>query len=186
MNEVALDYNAGFTSALARLYAEYGGAPLAAFPAAETPDGAEIFAQGALNQPDGNKFTEVKAYVINKSAWPARAFTGSLRYYFTLDGATTPGQISVSSAYNQCDAPSVHQFSGSVYYVEVPCSGGVAPGGQSRYRKEIQFRITSSGSWDPGNDWSRQGLAPSGATPVAVPNLNLVQGSTLVWGKPPA
>ena len=29
MNEVATDYNAGFTSALARLYQEYGGTPLA-------------------------------------------------------------------------------------------------------------------------------------------------------------
>ncbi len=186
MNEVALDYNAGFTGALARLYAEYGGTPSAAFPAAETPDGPEILAQGALNQPDGNNFTEIKAYVLNKSAWPARTLTGALRYYFTLDGATTPGQISVTSPYNQCGRPAVKQYSGTVYYVEVGCPAGVAPGGQSRYRKEIQFRITSSGSWDPGNDWSRRGLAPSGSAPVAVPNINLVQGSAVVWGNPPA
>ena len=38
MNEVATDYNAGFTSALARLYGEYGGTPLANFPQPETPD----------------------------------------------------------------------------------------------------------------------------------------------------
>ncbi|CAM3316959.1 glycoside hydrolase family 9 protein [Kibdelosporangium persicum] len=186
MNEVALDYNAGFTGALARLYAEYGGAPLATFPTAETPDGPELFAQGALNQPDGTTFTEFKAYVINKSAWPARTFTGALRYYFTLDGTTTASQISVTSPYNQCDPPAVKQFSGNVHYVEITCQSGVAPGGQSRHRKEIQVRITSSGSWDPSNDWSRQGLAPSGSAPVAVPNLNLVQGSTVVWGNPPA
>ena len=185
MNEVALDYNAGFTSALARLYGEYGGAPLASFPPKETPDGPEILAQGALNQPDGGTFTEVKAYVLNKSAWPARTFTGSLRYYFTLDGATTPGQISVTSAYNQCDAPTVHQFSGSVYYVDVPCSGGVAPGGQSRYRKEVQFRISSAGTWNPGNDWSHTGLAPSGSAPVNNPQLVLAQGSAVLWGSQP-
>jgi hypothetical protein len=34
MNEVATDYNAGFTSALARLYGEYGGAPAGELPAA--------------------------------------------------------------------------------------------------------------------------------------------------------
>ncbi|RSM91515.1 endoglucanase [Kibdelosporangium aridum] len=186
MNEVALDYNAGFTSALARLYGEYGGNPLATFPVAETPDGPELLVQGALNQPDGTKFTEIKAYVLNKSAWPARTFTGALRYYFTLDGGTTPSQISVTSPYNQCNAPSVKQYSGTVYYVEVTCSTGVAPGGQSRYRKEIQFRITSAGTWDPSNDWSRRGLAPSGSAPVAVPSVNLVQGSTVVWGDPPA
>jgi endoglucanase len=185
MNEVALDYNAGFTGALARLYGEYGGAPLASFPPKEVPDGPEILAQGALNQPDGGTFTEVKAYVLNKSAWPARTFTGSLRYYFTLDGATTPSQISVTSAYNQCDAPTVHQFSGSVYYVDVPCSGGVAPGGQSRYRKEVQFRITSTGTWSPGNDWSHTGLAPSGSAPVNNPQLVLSQGSAVLWGSPP-
>ncbi|WP_290051198.1 glycoside hydrolase family 9 protein [Amycolatopsis solani] len=185
MNEVALDYNAGFTSALARLYGEYGGTPSASFPPAETPDGPEILAQGGLNQPDGGTFTEIKAYVLNKSAWPARTFTGSLRYYFTLDGATTPAQISVTSAYNQCDAPAVRQFSGQVYYVEVPCSGGVAPGGQSRYRKEVQFRIASTGTWDPGNDWSHTGLAPSGTAPVNATRLVLAQGATVLWGSEP-
>ncbi|MBE8521120.1 glycoside hydrolase family 9 protein [Amycolatopsis sp. H6(2020)] len=185
MNEVALDYNAGFTGALARLYGEYGGTPPASFPPRETPDGPEILAQGALNQPDGGTFTEVKAYVLNKSAWPARTFTGSLRYYFTLDGGTTPGQISVSSAYNQCDAPSLHPFSGAVYYVEVPCSGGVAPGGQSRYRKEVQFRISSTGTWNPADDWSHTGLAPSGSAPADASRLVLAQGATVVWGTPP-
>jgi hypothetical protein len=185
MNEVALDYNAGFTGALARLYGEYGGAPLGSFPQAETLDGPEILAQGALNQPDAPAFTEVKAFVLNKSAWPARTFTGSLRYYFTLDGTTSPGQISVTSPYNQCGTPAVKQFSGAVYYVEISCSSGIAPGGQSRYRKEIQFRVTSSGAWDPANDWSRTGLAPSGSTPVTSDRLTLVQGTTTIWGTPP-
>ncbi|GAB3892327.1 hypothetical protein GCM10029964_066940 [Kibdelosporangium lantanae] len=185
MNEVALDYNAGFTSALARLYGEYGGTPLTTFPTRETPDGPEILAQAALNQPDGNGFTEVKAYVLNKSAWPARTFTGALRYYFTLDGSTTASQISVSSPYNQCDAPAVKQLSGAVYYVEVKCPAGVAPGGQSRYRKEIQFRITSAGTWDPTNDWSHNGLGASGTTPVTTSNVTLSQGMDVVWGTPP-
>jgi hypothetical protein len=185
MNEVALDYNAGFTSALSRLYGEYGGAPLASFPPPETPDGPEIFAQGALNQPDNTGFTEVKAFVVNKSAWPARTFTGSLRYYFTLDGSTTASQISVSSPYNQCGTPTVKAFSGSVHYVEITCSTGVAPGGQSRYRKEIQFRVSSSGTWDAANDWSRAGLAPSGSAPVTSDRLNLVDGTRTTWGTPP-
>jgi endoglucanase len=185
MNEVALDYNAGFTSALGRLYAEYGGSPLTSFPPVETTDGPEISAQGALNQPDSTRFTEVKAFVLNKSAWPARTFTGSLRYYFTLDGTTTASQISVSSPYSQCGSPTVKPFSGAVHYVEISCSTGVAPGGQSRYRKEIQFRITSSGTWDPANDWSRTGLAPSGSAPVTSNRLNLVEGTGTIWGTPP-
>ncbi len=157
MNEVALDYNAGFTGALARLYKEYGGTPLTNFPVAETPDGPELTVQASVNQAS-TQFTEIKAFVLNKSAWPARTFNGALRYYFTLDGATTPGQVSVTTNYNQCGAASAPiQHSGSTYYVEIPCSG-VAPAGQSAYRKEVQFRIASSGTWDPTNDWSYTGL----------------------------
>jgi endoglucanase len=72
------------------------------------------------------------------------------------------------------------QLSGGVHYVEVSCPSGIAPGGQSRYRKEIQFRITSSGTWDPADDWSRTGLAPSGSTPVTSDRLTLVQGATTI------
>src|SRR5690606_25504798 len=46
MNEVATDYNAGFTSALARLVGEYGGTPLAHFPTPEPTGGPEIFTGG--------------------------------------------------------------------------------------------------------------------------------------------
>ncbi|HEX6469909.1 MAG TPA: glycoside hydrolase family 9 protein [Streptosporangiaceae bacterium] len=188
-NEVALDYNAGFTGALARLYSEFGGTPLASFPPTETPDGPEIFTQAAVNA-TGTNFTEIKAYVINHSAWPARALTnGSFRYYFTLDGTTTPSQLTLTSPFNQCSAPTgPTQFSGNVYYVTVSCAGtSVTPAGQSESRKEVQFRITSSGSWDPTNDWSYQDVAKTpGATPVTVQNMELFAGSTKIWGNPPA
>lgn len=183
MNEVALDYNAGFTGALARLYKEYGGTPLANFPVAETPDGPELTVQASVNQA-GAQFTEIKAFVLNKSAWPARTFNGTLRYYFTLDGATTPGQVAVTTNYNQCGTPSAPiQHSGSTYYVEIPCTG-VAPAGQSAYRKEVQFRITSSGTWDPSNDWSSAGLS-TGNTVTQTDRIVLRQAGKLVWGVEP-
>jgi endoglucanase len=188
-NEVALDYNAGFTGALARLYSEFGGTPLASFPPTETPDGPEIFTQAAVNA-TGTNFTEIKTYVINHSAWPARALTnGSFRYYFTLDGTTTPGQLTLTSPFNQCSAPTgPTQFSGNVYYVTVSCAGtSVTPAGQSESRKEVQFRITSSGTWDPTNDWSYQDVAKTpGATPVTVQNMELFAGTTKIWGNPPS
>ena len=188
MNEVALDYNAAFTGALARLYSEYGGSVLADFPQPETPDGPEIFAQAAINTESAG-FTEIKAYIINKSAWPARHYTGgALRYYFTLDGTTTPDQLKMSSPYNQCDPPgSPKQYQGNVYYVEITCSTtDVAPSGQSDYRKEIQFRITSAGTWDPSNDWSYQGLPSAGSTPVDTNHLVLIQDGRAIWGTPPS
>ncbi|SER64743.1 Fibronectin type III domain-containing protein [Lentzea albida] len=183
MNEVALDYNAGFTGALARLYGEYGGAPLTSFPVAETPDGPELTVQASVNQ-SAAQFTEIKAFVLNKSAWPARTFNGSLRYYFTLDGSTTPSQITVTTNYNQCGTPSAPtQHSGSVYYVDVPCPG-VAPAGQSAFRKEVQFRITSAGTWDPSNDWSHAGLG-SGNTVAQTERIVLRQDGNTVWGTEP-
>ncbi len=184
MNEVALDYNAGFTSAVARLYGEYGGTPAANFPVAETPDGPELTVEASVNQ-SGAQFTEIKAFVLNRSAWPARTFNGTLRYYFTLDGATTPGQITVTTNYNQCGTASApKQYSGSVYYVEIPCAG-VAPAGQSAYRKEVQFRITSTGTWDPSDDWSQAGLG-TGNSVARTDRIVLRQDGDVVWGKEPS
>ncbi len=188
MNEVATDYNAGFTSALARLYREYGGAPAANFPVAETPDGPEIFVEAGVNA-SGSAFTEIKAIVRNQSAWPARPLdNGSFRYYFTLDGTTTASQVSVTSAYNQCKAPTGPTLlSGKTYYVTIDCSNtSIAPAGQSQHRREVQFRIASTGTWDPSNDWSYTGITTTpGATPVRAQNMTVYAGTTKVWGNPP-
>ena len=76
MNEVATDYNAGFTSALARLYSEYGGTPLAELPAApRRPDIAEMYRRDHGHARPRPRATGVKAIVYNKSAFPARALT---------------------------------------------------------------------------------------------------------------
>ncbi|GIH76002.1 glycoside hydrolase family 9 protein [Planobispora longispora] len=188
MNEVATDYNAGFTGALARLYKEYGGTPAANFPVEETPDGPEIFIEAGVNAA-GSTFTEIKAIVRNQSAWPARNLTdGSFRYYFTLDGDTAASQITVSSAYNQCSAPTGPTLlSGKTYYVTINCSGtSISPAGQSQHRREVQFRIASSGTWDPSNDWSYKGVSTTpGSTPVRVDNITVYSGSTKIWGNPP-
>jgi endoglucanase len=184
MNEVATDYNAGLTSALVRMYSEFGGTPLATFPPTETPDGPEMYVESGLNA-TGSNFTETKVLVYNKSAWPARALTnGSFRYYFTLDGGTTPSQLTLTTAFSQCSPPTgPTQFSGNVYYVTVSCAGqNIAPQGQSEWRREIQFRITSAGTWDPTNDWSYR----SATTQAQNANLTLYDGATKVWGNEPS
>lgn len=188
MNEVALDYNAGFTGAVARLYQEFGGTPLATFPPTEVPDGPEIFVQAGVNA-SGTNFTEIKAEIHNRSAWPARSLTqGSFRYYFTLEPDVTPAQITLSSAFNQCAAPTgPTQLSGSTYFVTVSCAGtAVTPSGQSQSRKEVQFRIASAGAWNPANDWSFQGITTTpGGAPVPAGNIVLFDGATSIWGTAP-
>ncbi|NUP37456.1 MAG: endoglucanase [Streptomyces sp.] len=187
--EGALDYNAGFSGALAALTDEYGGTPLANFPPKETPDGPEEFLQAAVNAA-GTNFYEIKAQVVNKSGWPARHLThGSFRYYFTLDSGTSASQVTVTSAYNQCSAPTgPTQFSGNIYYVTVSCEGqDIAPAGQSAFHREVQFRLTFPGAHDPTKDWSYQGVSTTpGSTPVTVNDMVLYDGSTAVWGTAPS
>jgi endoglucanase len=187
MNEIATDYNAGFTSALARLVIEFGGSPLAGFPAAETPDDAEIFAEASVNA-SGPNFTEIKVLVNNKSAWPARMGDRlSFRYFFTLEPDVTPQMITLTANFNQCGAPTLVQHAGNIYAVNVSCAGvPIYPGGQQHYRKEVQFRVASSGAWDPANDWSFAGVAPTpGSTPVRVSHIAIYDDGRRVWGDEP-
>ncbi len=188
MNEVATDYNAGLTSALARMYMEFGGTPLASFPPRETRDDDEIYTQAGVNA-SGTNFTEIKVVLVNKSAWPARMGNQlSFRYFFTLEPGVTPNMIALSTAFNQCTAPTgPFQFSGSIYYVTINCAAAlIYPGGQQHFRKEIQFRMTSSGAWDPSNDWSFAGVAtPPGAPPVKVNRIALYSAGVRIWGTEP-
>jgi chitodextrinase len=188
MNEVATDYNAAFTGALARLAQEYGGAPLANFPQPEAVVGNEIFPEASVNASSTN-FTELKVLLNNESGWPARMGDKlSFRYYFTLESGVSPGQITITANYNQClppAGPTLH--SGNVYYVTINCAGvKIYPGGQSNYRKEVQFRIASSGAWDPTNDWSYGGVATTpGSTPVLVQRIPVYDNGVRIFGAEP-
>ncbi|MEH0984835.1 glycoside hydrolase family 9 protein [Micromonospora sp. CPCC 205556] len=181
MNEVATDYNAGFTSALARLSQEYGGTPLAGFPAAERPDLDELTVETTVMQAEP-RATGLKAVVYNRSGFPARALTDArFRYYFRPDGT---GPVQVTPGYTQgCPAPTTaRQFSGDIWYVEVDCTGHtIAPAGQSQHRMEVQFKIgvPEGGTWDPTNDPSYQ------ATAGPNPKVPLYAGATRVWGTEP-
>ncbi|MDT0347072.1 glycoside hydrolase family 9 protein [Streptomyces litchfieldiae] len=186
-NEVATDYNAGFSGALAYLTGRYGGTPLADFPPAEVPDDAEMYIDGSRNA-TGSTFTEIKATVRNQSAWPARALdTATFRYWFTLDPGVAPASISVTSNYSECPSPvaGVHQAAGDLYYAELDCSGKlIYPGGQSQHRAEVQFRVTGGAGWDPSNDWSYQDIGQESAR---ADYITLYDDGELVWGtEPPA
>ncbi|MCG5466120.1 glycoside hydrolase family 9 protein [Micromonospora sp. NPDC053740] len=181
MNEVATDYNAGFTSALVRLTSEYGGTPLANFPVAETPDIDELTVETTVTQAEP-RATGLKVMVYNKSAFPARALTdGRFRYYFRPDGT---GPVQVTAGYTQgCPSPTTaKQYSGDIWYVEVNCAGyTIAPAGQSQHRMEVQFKVgvPEGGTWDPTNDPSYQATAgPNRKVP-------LYSGATRVWGEEP-
>ena len=187
-NEVATDYNAGFTGALARMAQEYGGAPLANFPQPEAVVGNEVFIEAAINS-TGSTYTEIKALVNNQSGWPARMGDKlSFRYYFTLESGVSASQISVTANYNQCSAPTGPTLhAGSVYYVTINCTGTkIYPGGQQHFKKEVQFRIASSGAWDASNDWSITGVNTTpGGTPALVQRIPVYDNGVRVFGNEP-
>ena len=187
-NEVATDYNAGFTGALARLAQEFGGAPLANFPQPEAVDGNEMFTEASVNAA-GTNFTEIKVMLRNQSGWPARMGDKlSFRYYFTLEPGVTPSMITLTANFNNCLAPTGPTLSsGNIYFVNISCNGvKIYPGGQSQSRAEVQFRIASSGAWDPTNDWSYAGVSLTpGSTPVLVQHIPVYDNGLRVFGTEP-
>jgi endoglucanase len=184
--EGALDYNSLFSGVVAGFAGEYGGTPVANFPAKESPDGAEIYSAASINQA-GTNFIEIKSQVYNKSGWPARDLTnGHLRYYFTLDSGVSASQVTASFVYHECGTVSIKQFSGSTYYADIDCTGQhIAPAGQSAWHRENQFRITFPAAHDYTKDWSFTGVGAAGTTPVTVNNIAVYDGTTKIWGNEP-
>ena len=193
-NEVACDYNAGFTGALAALYEEYGGQTLVDYGAVENIPDDEITVEGMINV-TGENFLEVKAFVYNKSAWPARALTDATLCYFVdlselYESGGSVNDISVTTNYSQGGSAgnlTVFDEDKHIYYLPVSFAGTViAPGGQDVYKKEVQFRLTSSGKWDNSNDYSYADIAgTNGSQTISCPHMALYEGENLIYGSVP-
>lgn len=166
-NEVACDYNAGFTGAVARMYQEFGGEPINNFPPEEIAT-KEIYVEAGVNS-SGDTYTEIKAILKNCTASPARSLSGlSYRYYLDLSEALNDGlsinEITVTKNYVQGIATVsdlIKYDKGEyIYYVEVNYSSDTLfPGTQDSYKRETQFRVSipnngNSINWNPSNDWS--------------------------------
>ncbi len=185
-SEVAIDYNAGFTASLCAFVDEYGGEKLADFPPTETPKWAEWEIAATLNG-SGNSYTEIKAWAMNHTAWPARVAKNiKYRYYFDVSEVLAAGlsiddiTIKIGSQQYQegqqgyattTGKPIKYEGdpSGNTYYAEIVFEDGRAmqPTGQSEHRDEVQFRISipdavdgkpTTGAWEPSNDWSYEGV----------------------------
>jgi hypothetical protein len=192
-NEVACDYNAGFTGAVARLVLEYGGTPDGSFPPAEVVDD-EFLVMAKVNA-SGPRFTEISAILYNRTAWPARVGHNlSYRFFVDLAEVFAAGyglaDITLSTNYNQGSGMSaLTQWRDTLYYVEVSFAGvNIAPQGQSEHRKEVQFRMalpshTNDPEWDPSNDPSFSGLGSTDyVLTVAIPAY---EDGRLVFGHEP-
>lgn len=194
-NEVACDYNAGFTGALAKLYSKYAGQTLVNFGAVEDVTENELYVQDAVNA-EGADFTEIKAVVYNQTAWPARVTDSlELRYFIDLsevyESGKTADDIEVSVNYSQDSvSPALEAWdeNSHIYYVSIDYSGSlIYPGGQDSYKKEVQFRIKNNGGeWDSSNDFSYQDAASSGPNTMNdAAHCALYENGKLVFGSEP-
>lgn len=202
-SEVAIDYNAGFTAALCAMVDKYGGSIDPDFPPEEEPKWNEFFMRASINQ-SGSSYTEIKAYAMNHSAWPARTIVDlSYNYYFDItelvDAGFSIDDVSVRIGYDQHSSDEgkmsisdpIH-YDGNIYYVKLSFADGtvVMPTGQSEHRSECQFRISIADnlgvSWDASNDYSFQGLVQGGEDAmIDTVYMTMYDGDKLIWGVEP-
>ena len=193
-NEVADDYNAGFTGLLAYMYSKYHGETIKDFGAVEKLNEYEYFAEVAVNA-SGNDFTEIKALIHNRTGWPARAAEKvEFRYFIDLSEVIKAGgkasDIEITTNYMQSgkvDGLKTWDEAKNIYYLSVTFDDGTPyPGGQSQCKAEIQVRMRNpNGKWDPSNDPSYAGLQTGTATTCE--KAAIYEDGKLVFGtEPPA
>ena len=197
-NEIACDYNAGFTGALAQMYGEYGGDPIPNFNAIEKITNDEVIIKASLNS-SGPNYTEIKAIVYNQTGWPARVTDKlSFKYFMDLSEVVAAGvdplTLETRCNYKQTENITVSKVlpwdtSKNIYYVNVDLKGdNIYPGGQSACRREVQFRISAPSAttyWNPKNDFSFQDVPSSGEVQI-VNNIPIYDNGKKVFGNEPS
>ena len=192
-NEVATDYNAGYTALLAKMCSVYGGTPLSNFPEPEEKED-EFFVEASINS-SGTTYTEIRALLNNRSAWPARTIKDlSFNYYFDISEVLAAGAsvsdltVKIGNYEFPVSISEIKQYDGNIYYVNVKFEDGtkIFPGGQSEFSGEVQFRISApqaTNYWDPSNDYSYEGLQPSNV--IKTDKITVYDGNTLIFGTEP-
>jgi endoglucanase len=186
-NEVAIDYNAGLTGALAKMYSEFGGTPIpdSSFPLPDKPhqpkDEWPVFANTYFNGTSGTQFSLT---VENRSAWPARPSNQlKIRYFFTLD-ADNISDVSIKApAWVKVSGPTAWDQANKVYYYTLDLAGkDIYPGyGWDLGGPELDFTISSaSNKWDTSNDWSYKDWDASyvSGTRKYAPNIPMYEGNS--------
>ena len=183
-NEVATDYNAGFTALLCKMTDKYGGETDASFPPVEVHDSPEFYVEAKTNGPTSSGIT-VSFKITNHSAWPARVQDNiSFRYYVDMSEVKAMGK-NPEDVVIRCDRDQsamysgkgvktaeiskMTQYEGDIYYVEVnlPDGRAVLPVSEGMQQCEIllAFVMPDYGSgWDASNDFSNKDLL--GGKPV--------------------
>lgn len=169
-NEVALDYNAGFTGALAGLYHFYGEGQeidrTFSFEEEVKPD--EYYTVVKCSE-DSSSGTILRLYLGCITGMPERTENVSIRYYFDISELESADDIYCTLDYDGSGNVTISDpvcAYDSVYYVELKWNDYSIPVGAPR----IIFTVGSkSGMWDSANDFSFNGLGSDFVTSQNIP-----------------
>lgn len=210
-NEVATDYNAGFTAMLCKMVDKYGGTKDPSFPQKEVHDGPEFYVEMLSKGGDSSGQT-ISFKVTNHSAWPARVQDNiSFRYYMDLSEVISAGKnpedlvircdrdqskMYAEKGYKSAEISKPTKYSGNIYYIEVnlPDGRAVLPISEGQQQCEILLAIVMpdyGSGWDSTNDFSAKELGKTAkgddgsAIGVMTPYVPVYVNGKLYYGEEP-
>jgi len=210
-NEVATDYNAGYTAMLCKMIEKYGGTKDPSFPQKEVHDGPEFYVEVLSKGGDASGQT-ISFKVTNHSAWPARVQDNiSFRYYMDLSEVIAQGKkpedlvircdrdqsaMYSGKGYKTAEISKPIQYSGNIYYIEVnlPDGRAVLPISEGQQQCEILLALVMpdyGSGWDSKNDFSAKDLGKTttgsdgSAKGIVTPYVPVYVNGKLYYGEEP-
>ncbi|MEM8672672.1 MAG: glycoside hydrolase family 9 protein [Cyanobacteria bacterium P01_G01_bin.67] len=177
-NEVGVGYNAGFTGALAKMYAEFGGEPLSEIAFSQLSEPEIYIESQAVTAPQA---IELNLYIINQSSAPARGIENPMVRVFYNSKPRDPDFVSVSTVSQDCplnSSSSPVELKNGMFYTEVYCEGTVIyPGGKEDYKKQITLKLNHKSNSNPLLN-SFSGIFTK---PIEITKICLFDQDELVW-----
>lgn len=203
LNEVAIDYNAGFVGTLAKMYDMYGGKPLENWPKpedfrAKQDNITEYFCRGWIIY-EGYGKSKLMFQLNNRSSWPPTMKDKlSIRYFMDLSELFEAGKgvddVKISLEDSQGGKLiGLKQYKDNIYYFTVDFTGTqIMPTEWEMCEKDakvsIEYPDEKTGSNQ--NDWSYKNLTgPPDYDAVSfkgmTPYIPVYDNGKLLWGEEP-
>ncbi len=201
-NEVACDYNAGFTGLMAKMVSEYGGSTDPNFPEPEQRE-TEFYVESKLKHSATGSDLSLK--FTNHTAWPPRIVDNmSYRYYLDateiINAGFKPEDIVVrvdrdqalmyGEEYAAKISPITH-YQDNIYYIQVtyPDGRAVMPISEGRNQCETMLALVFPNyqtGWDAANDYSNSDLLGLKENETTVTDkITVYENGVLIYGVEP-
>lgn len=200
-NEVACDYNAGFTGLMAKMTDKYGGKTVPNFPDPEERDD-EFYVEAQIKQ-SSSSGVSLSLKFTNHTAWPARVVDNmSYRYYFDVSEVLDAGynasdivarvdrdQAAMYGEEYKAEISPITQYKDNIYYIEIKYPNGeaVLPISEGRQQCETMLALVFpnyQSGWNAENDYSNQDILNS-EDPVKTDKITVYNDGKLIYGVEP-